>query len=110
MSKRKLFMYLLVACLILVIIWAFHLYSEQMAEQRLQDYIKRLKELGFTVEECPLSSFSVNSEFIWHYFGDFREYALQENVKVIYLDRNTHVLYFLINSTEGIEAEIFYYK
>ena len=103
MSKRKLFMYLLVACLILVIIWAFHLYSEQMAEQRL-------KELGFTVEECPLSSFSVNSEFIWHSFSDFREYALQGNVKVIYLDRNTHVLYFLINSTEGIEAEIFYYK
>ena len=103
MSKRKLFMYLLVACLILVIIWAFHLYSEQMAEQRL-------KELGFTVEECSLSSFSVNSEFIWHSFGDFREYALQENVKVIYLDRYTHVLYFLINSTEGIEAEIFYYK
>ncbi|RLI19800.1 hypothetical protein DRO54_07670 [Candidatus Bathyarchaeota archaeon] len=110
MSKRKFFMYLLMVCLILVIIWAFYLYSEQLAEQRLQDCIKRLKESGFIVEERSLSSFNVNSEFKWHYFSDFRKYALQENVKIIYFDRNMHALYFLLNSTKGIEAEIFYYK
>ena len=35
-------------------------YSEQWAEQRLQEYIERLEDSGFTTRKCSLADFQVD--------------------------------------------------
>jgi hypothetical protein len=84
--------------------------SERWAEQRLQEYIRRLEETGFSVEERALSDFHVNGSVRIYFFGDFRSFAEQEGVNRIYYDRGIHALYFLRPASGGIEANIFYYK
>lgn len=101
---------LLSVCLALIIGGILYWHYEQLTEQKLEEYIKRLEGSGFTVEERSLAGFNVDSVFEWHFFGDFRSYAIQEGVGVIYLDREICALYFLHSTFEGsIEAEIFYY-
>lgn len=86
-------------------------YSEQWAEQRLQEYIGRLEDLDFTTEKHSLADFQVDVILRIHYFGDFRSYAIQEDVNHIYFDRGIHALYFLLSSAENrVEANILYYK
>ena len=98
-------------CLAIIIGGIWNWYSEQWAEQRLQDYIGRLKGLGFATEECSLADFQVDAVSRLHYFSDFRSYAEQEDIGLIYFDRRIHALYFLHSPTEGwMEANVFYYK
>jgi len=86
-------------------------YSEQVAEQKLQDYIRRLKDEGFTTEEHSLADFDVDDVVKHHFFGDFRSFARQEDIDHIYFDRKIHALYFLRPIREdGVEANIFRYK
>jgi hypothetical protein len=40
-----------------------------LAEQKLQDYIKRLEDLGFTTEEHSLADFHVNGVVGIHFLG-----------------------------------------
>jgi hypothetical protein len=86
-------------------------YSEQWAEQRLQEYVGRLEDLDFKTEEQSLADFHVNAVAEIHYFSDFHSYAEQKDVNKVYYDRGIHALYFLHPSIEdGTVAEIFYYK
>ncbi len=100
-----------IVCLAIVIGGIWYWYSEQWAEQRLQEYIGRLEDSGFTTEEHSLADFQVGAVLRIHYFGDFRSYAEQEGVSYMYFDRGIHTLYFLHSSAEDlVEANIFYYK
>ena len=112
MNKRKLFIFSF--CLICVIIMTGGLllwYSEQLAEQKLRDYIRRLKDEGFTTEEHSLADFQVEGIVEIHFFGDFRSFARQEGVNHIYFDRGIHALYFLRPMLgDRAEADVFYYK
>ena len=98
-------------CLAIIVGGIWHWYSERWAEQRLQEYIGRLEDSGFTTEECSIADVQVDAVLRIHYFGDFRSYAEQEDIGLIYFDRGTHALYFLHSPTEGwMEANVFYYK
>jgi hypothetical protein len=111
-TRRKLIVVsFFLVCLALIIGGFLYWHSEQLAEEKLKEYIERLKDSGFTVEERSLADFNIDSRFEWHFFGDFRSYATQEGVDVIYLDREIRALYFLHSIPEAkIQAEIFYYK
>jgi hypothetical protein len=112
LNKRRFFILSFsLICLALIIGGLFYWYSEQLAEQKLQDYIKRLEDLGFTTEEHSLADFHVDSVVGIHFFGDFRSFAQQEGINHIYFDRGTHALYFLNPITgDRVEANVFYYK
>ena len=112
MTKRKLIILSLsLVCLAIIIGGILYWYSEQWAEQRLQEYIGRLEDSGFTTEERSLADFQVDAIVGIHYFSDFRSYAEQEGISHMYFDRAIHALYFLHPSTEDeTVAEIFYYK
>jgi hypothetical protein len=97
-------------CLAFIIGWCLYWYSEQLAEQKLQDYIKRLEDLGFTTEEHSLADFHVDGVVGIHFFGDFRSFAQQEGIDHIYFDRGIHGLYFLNPIGDRLEVNIFYYK
>lgn len=114
MTKRKLVIISLFSISLALIIGGICCwYSEQSkhwAEQRLQEYIGRLEDSGFNVQEYSLADFQVDAKVKIHYFGDFRSYAEQEGVNPIYFDRGIHALYFLHSPTEDwVEANIFYY-
>ena len=97
-------------CLALIIGGFLYWYSEQLAEQKLQDYIKRLEDLGFTTEEHSLADFHVDGVVGIHFFGDFRSFAQQEGIAHIYFDRGIHGLYFLNPIGDIVEAIVFYHK
>lgn len=112
MNKRKLIILSFsLVCLALIAGGVLYWYSEQWAEQRLQEYIERLEDLDFTTEEHSLADFQVDAVLRIHYFSDFHSYAEQKGISHMYFDRAIHALYFLHPSIEdGTVAEIFYYK
>ncbi len=111
MKKRKLILLALTIGLIcLAPVVGVFLYSAQSAEQRLQDYIRRLEDAGFTTEERSLRGLNVDDVMTIRLFGDFRSYASQRGIGHVYFDRGLGGLYFL-NLMEGrLEANVFYYK
>lgn len=112
MNKRKIFIFSFsLFCLALIVGGVLYWHSEQWAEQRLQEYVGRLEDLGFTAEDHSLADFHVDAVAEIHYFSDFHNYAEQEGVIPIYFDRGIRALYFLLSPTEErVEANIFYYK
>ena len=112
MNKRRLFILsFFVICIVSITVGLLYWYSEQWAEQKLQDYIRRLKDEGFTTEEHSLADFHVDGVVRIHFFGDFRSFARQEELDNIYFDRGIHALYFLRPMLgDGVEANVFYYK
>jgi len=84
-------------------------YLENLAEERLKDYIMRLEKDGFTIEECHLADFNVEGVVQIHFFGDFKDFAQRENVEYIYLDRKIKALFFLHPINNRVEAVVFYY-
>ncbi len=112
MTKRKLIILSFsLVCLALIVGGVLYWYSEQWAEQILQEYIGRLEDLDFTTEEQSLGDFQVDAVLRIYYFSDFHSYAEQKDVNKVYYDRGIHALYFLHPSIEdGTVAEIFYYK
>jgi hypothetical protein len=98
-----------IICIASIIGGFLYWHSQQLAEQRLQDYVKRLEDLGYTTEEHSLD-FHVNNVVTVHFFGDFLAYSQQEGIDHVYFDRNVHALYFLQSSTDGVVTIIFYYS
>jgi len=111
LSRRRLITILSCSliCLALVTV-GIYWYSEQWAEQRLQDYIRRLEDEDFTVEERSLADLHVDITVRIHFFGDFRSFAKQQGISHMYFDRGMHALYFLNPLGDRVEANIFYYK
>ena len=111
MNKRRLIILSFsLICLILLIGGFLYWYSEQLLEQRLQDYIGRLVDEGLIIEEHSLADFHVDAKVRIHFFGDFCSYAKQQGINNMYLDRGIHALYFLNLIGDRVEANIFYYK
>jgi len=111
-NKRRLFILSFsIVCIVIItagfVYWAYG----QWTEQKLQGYIRRLKDEGFTTEEHSLADFDVDGVVKIHFFSDFRSFARQEDIDPIYFDKRIHALYFLRPILgDGIEANIFYYK
>jgi len=111
MSRRRLAILSFVGvCIALMIGTLWYWESERWAEQKLQDYIGRLEDSGFTVQEHSLADFHVDGEVRIQFFSDFRSLAEQEGKRHIYYDTKIHALYFLSSTGVGTEASIFYYK
>ena len=111
MNKRRLIILsFFLICLASIIVGFMFWYSGQLAEQKLQDYIKRLEDLGFTTEERSLADFQVDDVVTIHFFGDFRSFAKHEDIHHIYFDRGIQALYFLRPIGDRVEANVFYYK
>jgi len=110
-KRRLIILSFSLICLVLIIWGLLYWKTEQWAEQRLQEYIVRLEDEGYIIEERPLTEFHVDGVLEVHWFSDFRGIARQENVSYVYLDRKMGALYFLREPLGGgTEAVIFYYK
>ena len=111
MNRRRLaILSFVVICIALIVGTLWYWESERWAEQRLQDYIGRLEDSGFTVQEYSLADFHVDGTVRIQFFSDFRSFAEQKGINHIYYDRKIHALYFLRSTEVGAEANIFYYK
>jgi hypothetical protein len=108
--RRLIILSVSVICVVLIVGGLFCWLSEQWAEQSLQEYIGRLEDSGFTVEEHSLADFYVNGTVRIYFFGDFRSFAEQQGINHIYYERRIYALYFLRPIEGGTEANIFYYK
>jgi uncharacterized membrane protein len=109
-KRRLLILSSSLICIVIVTVGLLFWYSEQQAEQKLQDYIRRLEEEGFTIEEHSLSDVHVDGVVGIHFFGDFRSIAKQAGIDQISFDRGTHALYFVRPIIgDGVEANVFYY-
>jgi hypothetical protein len=109
-KRRLIILSIIIICISSIAIAVFYWRSERGAEERLQEYIRRLQDSGFTTEEHELADFQIGNPVRIHYFGDFRSFAEQEDVSHIYYDRGIHALYFLRSTDSGTEANVFYYK
>jgi hypothetical protein len=110
LNRRTVLIILFFICLISVVGVLLYWYSENLVEEKLQDYIARLEDDGFTVEERRLADFSVDWVVPIHFFGDFRSFAKQEAISQIYLDREIRALFFLHSIGNEVEANVFYYR
>ena len=112
MNKRRLIILAFsLICLASIIGGFLYWQYKQLAEQKLQDYIKRLEGEGYIVEERSLTGFHVDDVIEVYWFSDFRSIARQENVSYMYIDREMGALYFLREPPGGgTEANVFYYK
>jgi len=110
LNRRTVLIILFFICLISVVGILLYWHSENLAEEKLQDYIMRLEDEGFAVEEGRLADFSVEWVVPIHFFGDFRSYAKQKGISHIYLDREIQALFFLHSIDNEVEANVFYYR
>ena len=111
LNKRRLFILSFsIVCVVIIAVGLLYWYSEQVAEQKLQDYIGRVEDEGFTTEEHSLADFDVDYVVTIPFFGDFRSFARQEGIDHIYFDKRIHALYFLYPIGDSVEADIFRYK
>jgi len=110
LNRRKVLIILFFICLIAAVGILLYWHSENLAEEKLQDYITRLKDDGFTVEERYLKDFNVTGVVPINFFGDFRSFAKQEGISHVYLDREIRVLFFLHSTRNEVEANSFYYR
>jgi len=110
LDRRKVLIILFFICLISVVGVLLYWHSENLAEEKLQDYIMRLRDDGFIVEERHLTDFDVDGVVPIYFFGDFRSFAKQEGISHIYLDRGISALFFLHSIGTEVEANVFYYR
>jgi len=84
--------------------------KEQWAEQKLQEYIGRLKDdYDYIFEERSLTEFHKDDVLEVYWFSDFRSIARHVNASYIYVDREIQCLYFL-SGVSGENANVFYYN
>ena len=110
LNRRTVLIIIFLITLVSVIGVVLYWHSENLAEEKLQDYITRLENEGFTVEERYMTDFNVDGVVPIHFFGDFRSFAEQEGVNHIYLDREMQALFFLHSIDNEVEANVFYYR
>jgi hypothetical protein len=110
LNRREVLIIFFSICLISIVGILLHWHSENLAEEKLQDYIARLKNDGFTIEERHLTDFNVDGVVPIHFFGDFRSFSKQEGISHIYFDREIQALFFLHLIGNGVEANAFYYR
>jgi len=100
----------LLLCVTIVAIGLLYWYSEQLSEQKLQFYIRRLENMDITVEEQPLQGFSEDEISTFIFWNDFSMEIEILQVDHVYNDRGRHLLYFIYPKGDGLEAEAFNYK
>jgi len=109
--KRRLFILSFsIVCVVIIAVGLLYYYSEQVAEQKLQECIASLKGEGdYIIEEHPFSDFHIDQICKERDFTDFHQGVSTSGIDHIYYDRGIHVLYFL-GDGHGIEATVFNYK
>ena len=66
-SSNYFFLYCLISVVGVLLYW----HSENLAEEKLQDYMMRLEDDGFTIEERHLADFNVDWVVPIHFFRGF---------------------------------------
>ena len=115
MNRRRLFVLSFsIVCVVIIAVGLLYWWSEQVAEQKLQECITSLKkERGYIIVEYPFSDFDVDPDHVLkeHDFTDFHQAVSISGIDHVYYDRERHLLYFLGDSSlRGIEATVFNYK
>ena len=110
LNRRTVLVILFFVCLISVVGILLYWDSENLAEEKLQDYIARLGDEGFTVEERHLTDFNVEGVVPIYFFGDFCSFARQERIIYIYFDREIRILFFLHSIGNEVEANVFHFR
>ena len=110
MNKHRLFVISFsIVCVSIIAVGIWYWYSEKVAEQKLEECIRKLNgEGGYIIEEHPLADFNVDHMRKERDFTDFHQDASTSGIDHIYYDKGIHVLYFL--QGDGIEATVFNYK
>ena len=113
MNKRRLFVLSFsIVCVVITAAGLLYWWSEQVAEQKLQECIRSLNREGdYIIEEHPFSDFHIDQTCKEHDFTDFHQAVSISGIDHVYYDRGRHLLYFLGDSSlRGIEATVFNYK
>ena len=111
MNKRRLFVLSFsIVCVVIIAVGLLYWWSEQVAEQKLQECIRSLNREGdYIIEERPFSDFHIDQICKEWDFTDFHQAVSISGIDHVYYDRGIYVLYFLGNG-HGIEATVFNYK
>jgi len=112
-NKRRVFILSFsIVCVVIIGVGLLYWWSEQVAEQKLQECIRSLNSEGnYIIEERPFSDFHTDPDHVLKErdFTDFHQAVSISGIDHVYYDRGIHVLYFLGNG-HGIEATVFNYK
>ena len=96
MNKRKLFILSFsLICVVIIAVGLLYWCSEQVAEQKLQNYIRKLNRMACTVEERPLRDFRDDEILKCTFWNDFSMEIDYLQVDHVYYDRGRHLLYFI---------------
>lgn len=113
MNRRRLILLSFsVVCVVMIAVGLLYWWSEQVAEQKLQECITSLKkEHDYIIEEYPFSDFDIDPDYVSKErdFTDFHPAVSTSGIDHVYYDRGRHLLYFL-GDGHGIEATVFNYK
>ncbi len=112
MNRRRLFVLSFsIVCVVITAVGLLYWWSEQVAEQKLQECIRSLNREGdYVIEEHPFSDFYIEGQICKEYdFTDFHQAVSTSGIGHVYYDRGRHLLYFL-GDGHGIEATVFNYK
>jgi len=94
---------------IVVVVGLLFWCPELLADRKLQNYVERLEEKGYRVEERLLADFHFDDSIRMKYCSDLTYAANWEGVHTVYFDREIQALYFLKPVGDRLETYIFNY-
>ena len=111
MNRRWLFILCFSIVCVVITVEALYSYSEQVADQKLQNHIRKLNSMGCIVEERPLSDFRDDEILKDTFWNDFSLEVDYLGVDYVYYDRVRQLLYFIRPyPVNGMKVEPFSYK
>jgi hypothetical protein len=89
LNKRTLLITFFFVCFISVVSSTLYWHFENLGEEKLQDYITRLENEGFILEEHNLTGFDVDGTTPIHFFGDFSNFAKKTSATSTLIEKST---------------------
>jgi hypothetical protein len=110
MNHKKMVIVCLI-CVSLIVVGFVVWFSENEAERKAELYMRTFEEMGCSVEEYPFSTSHTFGTVKLAFFSDFRSFASQEEIELIYCDHEINALYFYHPIEDyKVELVVFYYS